>query len=384
MVLLWESHSVMRAVVQKAFGWALGLFLLSLCQGVQAEPSPPEIAVARRLFKEASALEERGRWAEAAQTLREAIAIKDTPGLRFHLANAEVEQGHLVEAVVEYDRADELIAAGESAPDVDKLLATAREDLKKRVPTVHVVGLASDVGVTLTIDGRKLASSLLAHPIPQNPGRHKIVVESEGHQRAVFEVDLMEGERRQIQVKLTKEAPKAQVNQRVTTESLTTGDLPALPEPPPAQPREHKGSVARTVVVISEVVITAAGLGVGAGFLLNQSSIDNRSAALNRELSEIVMSAPQDASVCEMPAAAATAAKCSEFRQTLVDSKQSRDLAIAGFVGAGVGAVATVITLIAWDSSGTDASASTARSGWQATLSPLGADGFRATLQTRW
>ncbi len=374
----------MRAVVQKGFGRALCLFLLCLCNGVHAEPSSAEIAVARRLFKDAAALEERGRWAEAAQTLREAIAIKDTPGLRFHLANAEVEQGHLVEAVVEYDRADELIAAGESAPDVAKLLAAAREDLKKRVPTVHVVGLASDAGVTLTIDGRKLASSLLAHPIPQNPGRHKIVVESEGHQRAVFEVDLMEGERRQIQVKLAKEASKAQVRQRSTTESLTTGESPSLPEPPPAQPRKHAGSVARTVVVVSEVVITAAGLGVGAGFLLNQNSIDHRSAALNRELSEIAISGPQDASVCEMPAAATTAAKCSEFRQTLVDSKQARDLAIVGFVGAGVGAVATLITLIVWNSSGSEESASTAGSGWQATLSPLGTDGLRATLQTRW
>jgi len=374
----------MRVVVQNWFGQALCLFLLCLSHAARAEPSSAEIAVARRLFKEAVALEERGRWAEAAQTLREAIAIKDTPGLRFHLANAEVEQGHLVEAVVEYDRADELIAAGESAPDVARLLATAREELKKRVPTVHVVGLASDAGVTLTIDGRKLASSLLAHPIPQNPGRHKIVVESAGHQRAVFEVDLVEGERRQIQVNIAKPEPKAGVRQVSTSESLTTEESPSLPEPPPVQPRKHGGSIARTVVVVSEVLITAAGLGVGAGFLLNQNSIDTRSAALNRELSEIAMSAPQDASVCGMPGDALTAAKCSEFRQTLVDSKQARDLATAGFVGAGVGAVATVITLIVWDTSGAEASASKARSGWQATLSPLGLQGLHATIQTRW
>ncbi|MDX2052454.1 MAG: hypothetical protein SFV15_08695 [Polyangiaceae bacterium] len=373
----------MRHQVRNWLGVIVGL--LGWCHPfcASAAPSSAEIAVARRLFKDAVALEERKRWAEAAQKLREAIAIKDTPGLRFHLANAEMEQGHLVEALVEYDRADELIAAGEAAPDVAELLAPAREELRKRVPTVHVVGLASEAGVTLSIDGRTVASSLLAHPIPQNPGTHKLVVQSPGHQRAVFEVDLREGERRQIHVNLAAEAAPPEVRESTMRESLTTGGAePKSNTSAPAAREPSGGNTARTVVVVSEVVLTAAGLGVGAGFLLKQSSIDDRSAALNRELGMLTKES-SSASICSAAPDAATESKCADFRQTLVDSKRARDIAVAGFVGAGVAGVATVITLIVWDTNASDGARSTSGR-WHAGLTPLGTQGAFATFSKAW
>src|SRR5689334_6670437 len=94
--------------------------LVWLPRAAQAEPSAAEISNAKHAFESALTAEAESRWADATQKLREAIAVKDTPGLRFHLAHCETEQGHLVAALTEYDRAQELLRQGAKAPDVQK------------------------------------------------------------------------------------------------------------------------------------------------------------------------------------------------------------------------------------------------------------------------
>src|SRR5882724_4575305 len=75
-----------------------------------ADPLPAEIMLARRLFAEARAREEAKDWPTAASKLNEALAIKETAGLRFHLAYCEEQQGLLVEALVDYERSEDLPA----------------------------------------------------------------------------------------------------------------------------------------------------------------------------------------------------------------------------------------------------------------------------------
>lgn len=118
------------------FAAAAGLALAPPAAVLAAEPTPSEISVARRLFDEGKSAEENGRWREAADKFRQAAAIKDTPGIRFHLARCEEERGALVEALVEYDRARELLDGGVKAPDVERLLPEARERVRARVAHV--------------------------------------------------------------------------------------------------------------------------------------------------------------------------------------------------------------------------------------------------------
>src|SRR5262249_11935603 len=114
------SGPAMRSLASSPF-FALCLALAPLFGAPAAraaqEPSPTEISVARRLFDEGRAAEDAGRWREAAEKFRKATSIKDTPGMRFHLARCEEEQGAFVEALVEYDRARELIDSGVRAAD---------------------------------------------------------------------------------------------------------------------------------------------------------------------------------------------------------------------------------------------------------------------------
>ena len=111
----------------------IALALATPVPAMAAEPTASEISVARRLFDEGRAAADAARWAEAAGKFRRAVAIKDTPGLRYHLARCEEEQGSFVEALIEYDRARELIDAGTRAADVEQLLPAARERVRAKV-----------------------------------------------------------------------------------------------------------------------------------------------------------------------------------------------------------------------------------------------------------
>jgi hypothetical protein len=89
----------------------------------ESEASAADRASARRLFEEATELESRREWSAATAKLGQALEIVETPGLRYHLAYCQEEQGLMVEALRNYERAQQMIAAGTKAPDVAELLA---------------------------------------------------------------------------------------------------------------------------------------------------------------------------------------------------------------------------------------------------------------------
>lgn len=147
---------------------------------VRAEPTAAEVAVARKSFAEATELEKAEKWVEAEAKLREALAIKETPGLRYHLGYCLEKQGKLVDALVELDRADEMLRLGAKAPDVEKLLASARERVKKSVGEVTVRLSANIKGAAVEIDGVAVKPALIGKGIPLNPGRHVLTAKKAG------------------------------------------------------------------------------------------------------------------------------------------------------------------------------------------------------------
>ena len=96
----------------------------------------------------------------AEEKLREALAIKETPGLRYHVAYCQEQQGKLVEALVDYDRADELIQHGAAAADVAELIGPARDSLRERVPTLTVSVPKDVTGASLEVDGQRVAPAV--------------------------------------------------------------------------------------------------------------------------------------------------------------------------------------------------------------------------------
>jgi hypothetical protein len=302
-----------------------------------AEPTAAEIAVARRLYAEAVQLEEAGKWAEAEKKLREAIAIKETPGLRFHVAVAQEKQGKLVEALVDYDRAHEMIERGSRAPDVEQLLGPARESVRGRIPALTVNAPPTVRDAALSIDDKQVAQTLFGQPIPLNPGRHTVRVEAPGHDAFETELTLAESEKKTLEPELApNDAPAAGGG---SMDATTTADVGAGADEPATG-----GSSTKTIVLIGGAAFTVVALATGIGFTVykgrRQEEVDQAQAVVDGD----------QANPGKCPSSnSATQDACDALPDLIDQRDQASTFATVGFIAAGVGAVATVATYFLWN-----------------------------------
>lgn len=306
-----------------------------------AEAPSSEIAHARRLFAEAVEAENREDWQLAAARLREAISIKETPGLRFHLAYCEEHLGRLVEALAEYDRADELLRADPgSARDVATRLEPARDALRLRIPKVTVELPANIRDAALEIDGRALSPSVFGKAIFLNPGAHTMTVSIPGHVPFVRDVLLAEGETAVTTVELPPRLASS-------TENESAGSEEAISEDSLESTPFSASSPLRNWVLVAEGAIATAALGVGIGYQLAATSADDRADEARAALAIFSASSPN--AQCGAPASSAQGL-CDELGRAVADGKSHRTVATIGFVGAGLSAAAFVGTWLFWPS----------------------------------
>jgi tetratricopeptide (TPR) repeat protein len=143
----------------RQIGWHNGLGAGVICVllggfaagSAAADSAPNAVEHARRLFTEARDLEQSSRWLQAAAKLDQALGIKETPGLRFHLAYCQEQSGQLVEAFANYQRAAALLADGREAPDVARLLEPAQRSVDQRLPRVTLAANRGVAGTTLNV-----------------------------------------------------------------------------------------------------------------------------------------------------------------------------------------------------------------------------------------
>jgi hypothetical protein len=316
-------------------------------RAAHADPAAPDLSTARQAFESAVSLESERHWAEAAVKLRQAITVKDTPGLRFHLAHCELEQGHLVEASLEYDRATELLRQGAKAPDVQKLLGPASEALKPRIPRV-TVELPPDLSApSASLDGKAYPVSELGLGVPLNPGRHVLRVTAAGRRPFEQVLVLSEGEPETVRPQLAVAPPPV-------TPAAPAGAT-ALPSAKPrraasSHASDQPSSSAKLYFLIGESVLTVAGLGVGIGGQLAASSASDRVASAQRRIDDVAVG---DGSACNR---AELSGACSDLHSAITDHDNALTLSEIGFIGAGVGAAALVTTWLAYPDSTSTAS----------------------------
>ncbi|MEO7036105.1 MAG: hypothetical protein ABI548_19355 [Polyangiaceae bacterium] len=306
-----------------------------------ADPSPGEISSARRAFETAVSFENERHWMEAALKLREALAVKDTPGLRFHLAHCEAEQGLLVEAALDYDRASELIQQGAKAPDVQKLLAPASAALRRRIPRVAVDVPTELLAPVAAVDGKIYPASEISLGVALNPGQHQLIVSASGRRSFERSFSMKEGQVLQLRAEL----PLA------TAASAPTSSLASKPAPPlTAASRLDAPRVARprsstkTCLLIAESVLTVAGLAVGIGYTAAGSSATDRVATARGRIDQ---ASQGDAAACASPSGSLAGA-CADLRSAINDRDRAVVLSDVGFVTAGVGAAALLTTLLVY------------------------------------
>jgi len=294
-----------------------------------AEPTSAELSQARALFAEATSLEATGDHTGAAEKLSAALAIKETPGLRYHLAHCEEQSGALVAAIANYERAAQLIQAGASAPDVEPLLPLAARRLDSRVARLEIV-VPAEAQAIAELDGVELAASSIGAAVKVDPGPHRLRVRSPG--QADFNADLTfsSGERRTIKVFFAPSAPPAR----------------AVPEAAAKAPRppEHSGFGGRGVVLLGEAALTLTGLGFGLGFMVARA---NAAGRVQDAQTAVDQQAPGKSGCGGVPVPSA----CADLDQALDDHAQASTLATVSFVGAGVAASALVLTWALWPAS---------------------------------
>jgi hypothetical protein len=298
--------------------------------------------VARRLFDEGRVAEDAGRWREAAEKFRKATAIKDTPGMRFHLARCEEEQGAFVEALVEYDRARELIDSGVRAADVEKLLAAARERVRAKVALLTVRLPSGVENVSVELDGKALSGSVLGVPMPINPGPHRVSAVAVGRTPFAQELALATGEVRQLPVEL----PVA----TTVPQSVPAPAAPSAAAPGRELRADDSAVPTRTIVLVGEASLFAAAVGTGIVFSVARSSASARYERANADvLDEFGMSDP-DGVACGMPLPS-----CDKLDQARKDRDRATVFAVSGFIAAGASAAAFGLTYWLWPTAGAPA-----------------------------
>jgi hypothetical protein len=308
-------------------GRLLTLLLASLLLSTpaRAEPRASDVETARRLFDEATAFERQSAWREASEKLDAALAIKETPGLHFHRAHCAEQLGELVLAHRHYARSESMIRAGATAPDVEELLVAARARVLARVPRL-TLALPSDVrGATLEIDDKPVSEEG-GTPLFLDPGRHRIVARAPGRPDFEMEITLAEGQTQTLEVVFTEPRPE---------------DPASVPRNEPTLERDTSGFGAREVVLIGEATLAVAGLAAGIGFSIAKGNARDRA---ERAQQAVDPSDPNGSSGCP----GANPAACAELDDALADGKQASRFATVGFVAAGVGAAATVVTWVVW------------------------------------
>jgi len=305
----------------------------------RAEATAVEISAAKHAFESALIAEEEQRWADAAQKLREAIAVKDTPGLRFHLAHCEAEQGRLLEASTEYERANELLRRGAKAPDVQKLLEPARAALLQRLPRI-ILQIPEDVQAPqVFVDNRPYPPSDLALGLPLNPGPHELRVQAAGRRPFRRALALKEGARITLAVELSVAAPPGGPSEEAPAPALP----PQAPPPPPARSVEVDSST-KLYLMLGESVLTVAGLGLGFGYAVARGSATDRIDSAQAQIDQL---ASTGAGACGTPSSEVLGA-CSDLRSAIDDHERAVILSSVGFATAGVGVAALVTTWLVY------------------------------------
>jgi hypothetical protein len=280
------SRSTMRGISAFAVVGVMGF--LSLNAWGQAQ----DPLTADALFEAGRKAADAGDFASACPKFAESYRLDPAPVTLFSVGDCEEHLGHVATAWINFKKAMELL------PPKDARLAIAKKkvaSLKKRIPHL-TVKLAANVpaGTAVKRDGVEISASTLGIAIPTDPGKHVVLVTAPGRAENRYEVDLAEGQSREVVGEPTTEDVAPAVVPVAPpplppTESRPVAAIPEkpppteampIPEPLPPPASADDGSTGRRARAAGYVVtgIGVVGLIVGAvtrGVAFNeQSTID--------------------------------------------------------------------------------------------------------------
>lgn len=301
--------------------------LIVLAPAVGHAQAPEELELAQNLFQEAQSAEEAEDWTRCERELRKAMAIVETPGLRFHLAYCKERQSHWVEALADYRKVEQLLNSGVEAPDVQELLGPAIRRLEHEIPKLRLSFDHPPSKATLFLDGEELSSGVVGKSLPVDPGARTVSVTAPGYEAYTAKLNLLPAEERDLDIVL-----------------IPVKQTAAPVEPAPASTTSEKvadtnGLTTKSYVLLSEALITAAGIGVGAASMAK--------VADSKQQHDQVFDALGSASGC-VNVNQRQQVVCDELVRLNKEIELYKGWQTAGFVTAGVGVAAFIVTWLVW------------------------------------
>jgi hypothetical protein len=222
-------ETIMRAGPTLA---SIGLcFLLS---SVALAQSPQDRATARNAAEEADKKLAAKDYDSALELFTRADALVPAPTLKVQIGHVQVLRGKLVEAQQAFlDAARAPVQPNESPSWAKARDEASREAaaIKPRIPavTITVEGPPKDRTVRVTMDGEAVNTASLGLPLAANPGKHVLRAECDGFAVAEAPVDLKEGARVPVALRLVAGASTAVVPPPTTGEPAATTTTTAPP-----------------------------------------------------------------------------------------------------------------------------------------------------------
>ncbi|MEI7893141.1 MAG: tetratricopeptide repeat protein [Myxococcales bacterium] len=234
---------------------------------VLAQESAADVDVARTLYKEGRALKDAKRYREAVEKFKEARAHKTTAIILLDLGITYEALGELLQAHEAYaaatslppDRRESVNAARARAESGARLAALA-----PRIPTLRVLvtGVAAGETAKVTVDGADFPFN--SNPRQVNPGKHRVVA-SRGSAERVSEIDLREGEFRELTLTLLPVVVVVPDAGAPEPDAADAGaaEQPAVPDAGMIAERPSEGGSFLVPVGLTTAAVGLVGMGVG-------------------------------------------------------------------------------------------------------------------------
>jgi hypothetical protein len=180
---------------------------------VEASPSEGDMAQARELLREGVALRSKGDANGAIEKLKAAHALARTPVTAFELGNAYLAAGKFVEAreaFLSVARIPVRVEETERSQTARSSSQAQAEQLRGRIANmlIKVTGVPPE-SVSVTLDGADIPAEALGTARFVNPGSHVVSARSTAGATAETTVNLVEGEARNVELKLAPTDRKA-------------------------------------------------------------------------------------------------------------------------------------------------------------------------------
>jgi hypothetical protein len=207
--------------MRRSSGALAAALTLLLAASTAWSESAADKATAREAATEGIELYRAGKYTDALDRLRRAQALYDAPVHLLYIARSQGKLGQLVEAAENYRLLDHATLPSGAPEAWMTAVSDGRKELAElepRVPKLRILAVPADVkGASLTIDRNGVSAAVIGISRPMNPGQHHVEIAAPGHATARADVDLPEGEAKDVTLTLVAGAQGAPVAAAVAT-----------------------------------------------------------------------------------------------------------------------------------------------------------------------